>query len=349
MKQQKLFAWLLTILLLTCGATAWSAARGTQTVLQGAPAEALMSALENSPWIADGTAADKQVYIIHSTTCGFCKKFFGDSRALTSRVQFRWVTHCCIGQGGEYVVEQHTPAAIADAYAKRTGNAKNMERAKREIEVNMWATSALPKANNIFYPTFVYRTTNGVAVSYGAPQDLNKMVASVASRPDRANYRPQAQALLDAPIVMTPAGKLKQYYNNDQKNTVPMYAQPDKSSQKVVDVAFNYGYPVLGVANKEWITVPGLIMGGGSQARGYIHAPREIKLALLDFKVRPASGNVQSKKSTDIRLHPDMDSPVVDKLEPGYQLRKTGEVSLGGKQWNEVILYNDGTKGYLLQ
>lgn len=349
MKQQKLFAWLLTGLLLAYGASAWSAARGTQTILQGAPAEALMSTLENALWIADGSAADKQIYIIHSTTCGFCKKFFGDSRSLTSKAQFRWITHCCIGQGGEYVAEQHTPAAIAEAYAKHGGSVKNMERAKREIEINMWAASALPNANNIFYPTFVYRTANGVAVSYGAPADLNKMVASVASRPDRANYRSQGQALLDAPIVMAPAGKLKQYYNNDKDKTVPMYAQPDEASQKVVDIQFNYGYPVLGISNKEWITVPGLTMSGGSQARGYIHAPREIKLAQLEFKVRPASGNVQTKKSADIRLHPDMDSPVVDKLHPGYQLRKTGEVLLDGKQWSEVMLYNDGTKGYLLQ
>ena len=44
-----------------------------------------------------------------------------------------------------------------------------------------------------------------------------------------------------------------------------------------------------------------------------------------------------------------MESPVVDKLQPGYQLRKTGEVSLSGKQWTEVMLYNSGIRGYLLQ
>lgn len=349
MKLQKLFAGLLTVLLLAYGAASWSAARGSQTILQGAQAEAVMSTLENALWISDGTAADKQIYIIHSTTCGYCKKFFSDSRALTSKAQFRWITHCCVGYGGEYVAEQHTPAAIGEAYTTHSGKVKNMERAKREIDINIWASNALPNAKNIFYPTFVYRTAQGVVVSYGTPPDLNKMVASVASRPDRANYRSQGQAFLDKTIVMAPPGKLKQYYNNDKSKTVPMYAQPDKASQKVVDVPFNYGYPVLGIANKEWIAVPGLIMGGGVPTPGYIHTPQEIKLAQLDFKVRPASGSVQTKNSTDIRLHPDMDSPVVDKLQPGYQLRKTGEVSLSGKQWTEVMLYNDGTKGYLLQ
>jgi hypothetical protein len=342
------FAVALSSLMFAYNVTASSAARGSQALLQGAQAEALISSLENALWIPDGTAADKQIYIVYSTACGFCKKFFGDSRALTSKVQFRWVTHCCIGYGGEYVAEQHTPAAIGEVYAKRGGSAKNMERAKREIYINVWASNALPKANNIFYPTFVYRTANGVVVNYGAPADLKKMVASVVNRPDRANYRSQGQAFLDKTIAMTPPGKLKQYVNKDQKNAVPMYAQPDITSQKVEDISFSYGYPVIGIANKEWITVPGLIFGG-TPIPGYIHAPLEIKLAQLEFKVRPTSGVVRTNKSTDIRLHPDMDSPVVDKLEPGYQMNKSGDVSLSGKQWTEVILYDDGTKGYLLQ
>jgi hypothetical protein len=348
MKQKKLLTGLLAVLLLAYGSSAWSAARGSQSLLRGPQAEALMNTLENSLWIADGTGADKQIYVVYSTMCGYCKNFFHQSRALTSKVQFRWITHCCMGQGGEYALEQNSPAAISEAYAKHSGSAKDKERAEREMDINIWAANVLPNARSIFYPTIVYRTANGVMVDYGTPRDLNKMVASVASRPDRAHYRSRGQALLDKPIAMAPAGKLKQFYNNDRGKTIPMYAQPDESSQKVVDVPYNYGYQVMGIANKEWIAVPGLIMGG-KPTPGYIHAPLEIKLAQLEFTVRPASGAVQTNKPTDIRLHPDMDAPVVDQLKPGYQLRKTGEVSLSGKQWTEVILYNDGTRGYLLQ
>lgn len=44
-----------------------------------------------------------------------------------------------------------------------------------------------------------------------------------------------------------------------------------------------------------------------------------------------------------------MDAPVIESPGPGIQIKKTGEVVLEGRNWIEVLVYEDGTKGYIVQ
>ncbi len=335
------------MLLLFC-ATALAQDRGAQTLIRdAAKIEEIMGALENSVWVADGSGADKQVYVIFSTECGFCQKLFNDSRRLVSNVQFRWIAHCCSGSGAEAIVETRGVDAIANAYARKVAAAGNPERAMRALVVNQWA--ARPVSENLIYPMIIYRGPNGVVVNYGLPSNLDAMIAGVASHGDRAAIRPASLGVIDKPMTMASAGNMKSYYNNSGK-PLAMYAQPDRGSQKVLDIPVDYGYEVIGFANGEWIVVKGLLMGGGRFTPAYIHAPTDIRLSQLKFTVRPASGPVVARqKSLEIRLHPDLESQVVDTLDPGYQMNKTGEVILDGKTWTQVQVYTDGTKGYLLQ
>lgn len=285
--------------------------------------------------------------MIFSTECGFCQKLFHDSRDLISSVQFRWIAHCCTGSGAEAIVETRGVDAIANAYARKVEAARNPDRAMRAMVVNQWA--AQPVSANLVYPMIIYRTANGVVVNYGLPPDLDRMIATVASRGDRADYRPRSLDQIDKPLVMASAGDMKSYFNNSGK-PMPMYAQPDAGSQKVLDIPVDYGYEVVGFANGEWIVVKGLLMGSGRFTPAYIHAPTDIRLSQLRFTVRPASGLVVARQQAlRIRLHPDLESPVVDTLDVGYQMDKTGEVQLDGKTWTQINLYTDGTKGYILQ
>lgn len=334
--------------LLVGGASAATENRGAQTVIHdAAQIERIMGALENAVWVADGAPADKQVYVIFSTECGYCQKLFHDSRNKVSNVQFRWIAHCCDGSGAEAIVETRSVDAIANAYARKVQAANDRQRAARAMVVNQWASKAV--SDNLIYPMLIYRTAKGVVVNYGLPPDLDALIAAVASRSDRADYQPAGLAQIDRPLTLTSAGDMKSYFNSSGQ-PLAMYAQPDLGAQKVLDVPVDYGYEVVGFANDEWIVVKGLIMASGRYTPGYIHAPADIRLSRLKFTVRPARGPVVAQsRPMEIRLHPDVASPVVDRLDPGYQMDKTGEVSLDGKTWVQVQVYTDGTKGYILQ
>ena len=64
--------------------------------------------------------------------------------------------------------------------------------------------------------------------------------------------------------------------------------------------------------------------------------------------MQPASGVVKSGTGVlEIHSHPLMDAPVIERPGPGIQIKKTGEVALEGRNWAEVVVYTDGTKGYI--
>lgn len=348
MRTQRWVVGLVLSFLLAGAAGAATENRGAQTVVRdAAQIDAIMGALEDSVWVADGAQADKQVYVIFSTECGYCQKLFYDSRGKVSNVQFRWIAHCCNGSGAEAIVESRGVDAIANAYARKVQAASNPERAARAMVVNQWASQAV--SGNLIYPMLIYRTANGVVVNYGLPPDLDAMISTVASRSDRANHQPRSLTQIDKPLMLASAGGMKSYFNSTGK-PMAMYAQPDLGSQKVLDIPVDYGYEVVGFANDEWIVVKGLMMSGGRYTPAYIHAPTDIRLARLKFTVRPVRGLVVAQsRPMEIRLHPDLASPVVDRLDAGYQMDKTGEVSLDGKTWAQVQVYTDGTKGYILQ
>ena len=63
-----------------------------------------------------------------------------------------------------------------------------------------------------------------------------------------------------------------------------------------------------------------------------------------------ASGVVNTgSRGLEIRSHPTMDAPVIERPGPGFQIKKTGQIVFEGRNWIEVLVYDDGTKGYIAQ
>lgn len=145
---------------------------------------------------------------------------------------------------------------------------------------------------------------------------------------------------------MTPPNCLREYVNSSA-NPVPLRMAPYSNAPCVDEVPSGYVLPIDAVAHGEWIRVVARKIGA-NDVYGYIHDPLLIKLTNLEFTVRPASGVVNTGRDTlDIRSHPTMDAPVIETPGPGFQIKKTGEVVLEGRNWIEVLVYDDGTKGYI--
>lgn len=328
--------------------TAWSQTRGNeQLVTNPEQVKRILTALDDGVWVADGSAADRQVYVIYSTACAFSKKLFEETRALPNRPQFRWLTLGAEGYGAEMVVTKRTVESVRDAFAGKYAAPPDAATASLAMNINQSLIFVLPNPFIVF-PTLIYKTAQGLRISYGAPDNLQTLMLSVQSRPDRAAYQPLSLGWLSKPPVMTPSKRLREYFNRSA-TPVPLRIAPYPDAAVVQEVAQGIVYPVDAVANNEWIRI---VVGGIGKSKiyGYIHAPLEIKLANLEFTVQSASGVVKTgSRGLEIRSHPTMDAPVIDRPGPGLQLTKTGEVVLEGRNWVEVLVYTDGTKGYIAQ
>lgn len=327
--------------------SAWSQTRGTeQLVTNPAEVKRILAALDNGVWVADGSAADTHVYVIYSTACGFSKRLFADTRAMPSRPQFRWLTVAAQGYGAEMVVTKRTVEAVRDAFVGKYAAGTDAATASRAINFNLLLTSVLPRSSTLVFPTLIYKTAQGLKISYGAPANLQALTLAVQSRPDRAAYQPANLRWLSEPTVITPSKHLREYFNLSA-SPVPLRIAPYPDAPVVLEVPKGYGFPVDSVVNNEWIRVPARKLEE-STVYGYIHVPLEIKLANLEFTVQPANGVVKTGSDVlEIRSHPTIDAPVIDRPGPGLLIKKTGEVMLEGRNWVEVVVYTDGTKGYI--
>lgn len=339
----------LTVAIVAASAlTAWSQTRGNEELVTNPEqVERILTALDDGVWVADGSAADTHVYVIYSTACGFSKKLFADTRALPNRPQFRWVTFEAKGHGAEMVVTKRTVESLRDAFAGKYAAPTDAATASLAMNINQSLRLVLPESSISGYPTLIYKTARGLRISHGAPADLRTLTSAVQSRPDRAAYQPASLGWLSKPAAITPPNRLRKWVNSSATGT-PMRMAPYPDAPVVYEVAKGYGFQVDAVANDEWIrVVAGQVQNG--KLYGYIHAPLQIKLANLEFTVQRASGVVPTRSDTEIRSHPTTDAPVIDKPGPGFQFQKTGEVVLEGRNWVEVIVLTDGTKGYIAQ
>jgi hypothetical protein len=327
--------------------TAWSQTRGTeQFVTNPEQVKRILTALDDGVWVADGSAADTHVYVIYSTACGFSKKLFADTRVLPNRPQFRWLTFASEGYGAETVVTKRTVESIGDAFAGKYAAPTNAATASLAMSINQSLSLVLPPHTNLVYPTLIYKTAQGLRISYGAPANLRTLTSDMQSRPDRAAYQPASVGWLSKPAAMTPPNRLRNYFNSSITAT-PMRIAPYPDAPVVREGAKGIGGQVDAVANDEWIRLVATKIEN-SNVYGYIHAPLEIKLANLEFTVQRASGVVKTgSPGLEIRSHPTMDAPVIERPGPGLQIQKTGEVALEGRNWVEVLVYTDGTKGYI--
>ena len=335
------------IIVIVSALTAWSQTRGSeQLVTNPDQVKRILTALDDGVWVADGSAADTHVYVIYSTACGFSKKLFAETRTLPNRPQFRWLTFAAEGHGAEMVVSKRTVESVRDAFAGKYTASTDAATARRAISINQSLQRVLPNQSSLLFPTLIYKTTQGLRISHGAPADLRKLTATVQSRPDRAAYQPASLDWLRKPATMTPPNRLREYVNSSA-TPVPLHMAPYSHAPIVDEVPNGYVLSVDAVANGEWIRVVASKIET-SDVYGYIHAPLQIKLANLEFTVQRASGIVKTGNgSLEIRSHPTMDAPVIERPGPGFEIQRTGEVEFEGRHWVEVLVYDDGTKGYI--
>lgn len=326
--------------------------RGRQVMITDpAQAETLMATVENALWAADGTRADKPVYVIYSTQCGWSKKLFEDTRRLGEHVQLRWIAAAALG--ADQVVTKRDGATVAAAFAGAAGAPEDPGFGARGVAYNhatMTSTHSQLRpfggGDSFPFPTLIYRTEQGVRVIAGNPADLSQLQREPVSQPDKADLRPAALDLVREPVNTVRRPGLNAFTNRGDA-WLDLRALPDERAPVLDRLDPGYEIPASGVvADSPWVEVE---PWGTQGPKAYVHAPLEAKLALLEFPVRPASGHVVATRPLEIRSHPVAEAPLLDTLPEGYQVRKTGEVQLDGGIWDQVQPFTDDTKGYILR
>ncbi|HEX7034803.1 MAG TPA: hypothetical protein VF210_03470 [Pseudomonadales bacterium] len=345
-------AWLGLCLALV-GANANALDRGRQVMITDpVQAETLLATVENALWAADGNKADKPVYVIYSTECAYSKKLFQDTRGLGDRVQLRWIA--AAARGADQVVSKRDGATIAAAFAGTAGAPADPGFGERGVAYNLATMNSthgqlrqFGGGNSFAFPTLIYRTEQGVRVIAGNPADLSQLEREAISQPDRAELRPAALDLVREPVTAVRRPSLTVFTNHGNV-PVPVRALPDDRAPMLDQLTTGYQLPASGVVpGSPWIEVE---PWGPQGPKAYVNAPLEAKLAMLDFQVRPVGGHVVAEtRDLEIRSHPVSDAPIIDTLPQGYQVRKSGEVQVDGRIWDEVLPFTDNTKGYVLR
>jgi hypothetical protein len=323
--------------------------RGTELLItNGDQVQKILDALDDSVWLADGPQADTHVYVIFNTACGFSKKLFADSRSLPDRPQFRWVTFDSKGYGAEMVLTKRTVESLADAFAGKHIAPANMTVADFAISINRSIYLALPENSQLVYPMLVYKTPQGLRITYGAPPNIRTLKSAVQGRSERSVYKPASMNWITSPPIITGVPmRIRQWFNTSN-TAIPVRLAPYPQAPIISEIEKNHGGQPDGIANDEWIRIPFLTLESGTKIYGYIKAATDIKLATFEFSVQPVSGVVETGNSTvEIRSLPTKEAPIIDTVGPGYRLKTSGEVRLEGGSWVEVIVYTDGTKGYI--
>lgn len=336
---------IIALLVAVCVMASSAAAR---TVTDPAKAQQIIQALDDSVWIGDGAASDRHVYVLYSTACGWCRKLHAESRDRGDDVQLRWVLHGGAGSGAEYVAEAGTIEAIGRAFEGKAGAVRDREQALRTLDTNAWLTQII--GGQLAYPTLIYAGRNGLQVAVGGGKDLKATLANVVERPGKSAHRSTGHELVNTPPpTLAPAGMTQ--FINFHEAPLAMHAFPDRQSTRVGEVAHMGLFDAVhGIVGDEWIVVTGLRTGeaGGRTIPAYIHAPEAVALTRLRFEVMPASGHVVAETRTlPIHSHPTRRAPQLDELPPGYQLRRVGEVHIGGEIWDAVVFFDDGGRAYL--
>lgn len=323
-----------------------AAQRGTERLLtDAAVVRKVLEAMDDAVWAPDGEAADRHVYVLYGTHCAFSRKLHADTRGLLKGVQLRWIA--VTGPAAGSVVTDRTTAAVGKSFTAAAAGADPIW-AQRAIAVNAWASSAPPDmGTHLTYPTLIYASGEGVKMHFGAPADLRKLVAQIKPRPERASYAPASLGWLEnARLPLTSPRSLRVLAN---RNPAPIEIRiaPDLSARVGKSMAQGFESPVRGFLGTEWLEVESMSMEHQA-VPGYIHAPREIRLDTLNFSVKPAAGELLAEgRDIEIRSHPDLQAPLLDTLPAGYTVRISGETTVAGTVWDEVVPFTDGTKGYV--
>ncbi|MGB3393704.1 MAG: hypothetical protein WA956_02550 [Stenotrophomonas sp.] len=332
--------------------SAWALDRGKQVTLsQKDAAERMMATLEDAVWAADGQAADKQVYVVYNTDCAWSKRFYEESRALAGKLQLRWIA--ATGNAAPDVVTSRNAGAVGRSFAGAGARVEDMARARRAIAYNHGVQVSIDhqlrgqdNSRTFAYPTLVYRTARGTKVVAGNPANLAALAGEVLAQPAKAGHVPAGIALTAQPVRVVSSRNLPKW-NNDGASAAVIHALPSLQSPPIHKLEPNYLLPVRGVVEgSEWLELD--VWGDGTPG-GYVHDPLMARLAQLDFRVKPVADIYQSAGQNPARSFPDAQAPVLEMLKPGERVRRVGVVELGGRTWDKVVLYADGSGGYVLR
>jgi hypothetical protein len=214
---------------------------------------ALLAALDNSPWIADGQPNDKQIYVIAGPCCGYSQALYQESRELTSSVQFRWIEMAptnkakCLGYLGQSAASQDVnvleemyrtlapPTPVSEAIRD---NAIRLSVAleKALIPIILYLDPEHHAALN--YPTVVWLSRDGVRVAE-RPSDISSILESVVARPDAPRSPSAVQNYVTMQYHFEP---ISPKFFVAKENGIRMYAAPDTKSQAVYALMKGRGF-----------------------------------------------------------------------------------------------------------
>lgn len=335
--------------LLVVSSTSYALDRGRKvTVTNTEHAAQLMQAVENAVWVADGPVSDKVVYVVYGTDCGWSHRLFNDTRGKLGDVQFRWIA--VAGPQAPEVSFNRLIDNVGAAFENRAPRITDQAAGKRAVAYNYGVMSSInfimrnySRDATFAFPTLIYQSADGVKLHAGNPDNLTALLADVASTSVRAEST--AVSLTTAGWEVKRNNKLRDYVANG--TSVMVYNAPADWAAPIEVLNDGYLFPVSGiVTDSDWIEVT---PWGNNGQRGYIKDATLVRLTNLDFKVKREGGVVSVPARASIHSHPDTSAPVLDSLDPGFTLNRTGVVTINGQTFDEVVVYTDGTKGYILR
>lgn len=325
--------------------------RGKQVVVSSAaPAAQLLDTVENAIWTADGQAANKPVYVLYSTECAWSKKLYEDTRSLAGKVQLRWIP--VAGGTATGVVAARDGASLAGAFSGRSARVADAATAQRGLAYNHGVMDSVnyqmrpyDRSTTFAFPTLVYRTSKGVKLVAGNPRNLAALPAEVVAQPGTAST-PAGIALSAQPFPLVRSRNLPKWSHREATPKV-FHAAPSPQAPPIDDLGKDLLVPVSGiVGNTGWIEVA---PWGLDKRKAYVHDPVMARMAMLDFRVKPQGGQWQAKGHVQVREFPDAQAPVLETLGPGERYQRRGLVERDGQAWEQIVLYADGTPGYVLR
>lgn len=319
------------------------------TVTDDAEEVRLMSAVENAIWAADGNNTDKPVYVVYSTECAWSKRLFEQSRQLADKVQLRWIP---VGvTAAPDVVATRSSGSVADAFSGKRAIPADLPKAQRGVAYNFGVMNSITYqlrphdgATSFVFPSLIYQTAEGVEVVAGIPDNLEAMANDVVSTPAKASIQPAAIELTSEPIKVVASPHLK-VYGHIKAQPVELFLAPSEKAAPLESLEKDFNVNVSGVVTESgWIeTLP----WGSDGLKAYVHDPVLARLATMAIPVKPQGGVVLAEAPLSILRFPDPESPALMTLDAGYQMDRSGVVELNGQTWDQVVVYSDGTKGYV--
>jgi thiol-disulfide isomerase/thioredoxin len=245
-----------TYLVLTALMGGWSAVRAAEQAHPAVKTEAeLLAALDNGLWIADGKPSEKQIYVLAAPWCGVCRSLYQRAGRYNDRVQFRWIEIEAKDQSAEDSVAEAATrrdvSVLQRIYETKEAPPRSdpgirenavrcnlaVERATEDI-LKRLARARGEDENGL--PTLIWLTKDGVSISVGVPQRLDRLVNSVISRPEAAALRPRSLDFLNAQYRGDPLPNRPYFAKRDG---VEVFGLPDSRSQLVFTMQKGTGFP----------------------------------------------------------------------------------------------------------